>query len=331
MTSTIFVAGASSFIGKHIVNQLLEKGYRVIGSVRSEEKGERLQSLIENTNFQYVVVEETEAKGAFDQALINHPETNVFIDTASPVPIGVDYEKQLIKRTANGVKNILTSIKDHGPNVRRVILTSSIASCMNEQQSQDPNFVVDETKWNPDKHSVAKDNSRSAYFYAKAAAEHEAWDFMKKTPQFALSTILPAYTFGPQCFDEDVSDILEKSVEIVSKIFELNKNDPIPDEKGLFVDVRDVASAHIQAFEKDDAENKRLMLVAEAFSAQEIVDILHKLYPGAQLPTGHPGERVGYKFDNTQTKQILDIHCRSLESSIKDDYDQYLRTHGIIS
>ena len=331
MTTTIFVAGASGYIGKHIVYQLLEKGYRVIGSVRTEEKGDRLKTLFENDNFNYVVVEEAEAKGAFDEALKSHPETEVFIDTASPLPLGVNYEKQLIKRTANGVKNILTSIKDHGPNIRRVVLTSSIASCMNEQQSKDPNFVVDETKWNPDKHSSAKENPKTAYFYAKAAAEQEAWNFVKKKPPFSLTTILPAYTFGPQCFDEDVSDLLETSVEIVTKIFELNKNDPIPDEKGLFVDVRDVASAHIQAFEKNEAQNKRLMLVSEDFSAQEIVDILNQMYPGAQLPTGHPGDKPNYKFDNTQTKKILDLRCRSLQSSIKDDYDQYLRTHGIIS
>ena len=146
-----------------------------------------------------------------------------------------------------------------------------------------------------------------------------------------MTTILPAYTFGPQCFDKDVSDLLGTSVEIVSNIFQLNKNDPISDEKGLFVDVRDVASAHIQAFEKDEAQNKRLMLVSEDFSTQEIVGIVSEMYPVAQLQAGNPGDRPNYKFGNTQTPKVLDLHCRSLQTSIKDDYDQYLRTHGIIS
>ena len=78
------------------------------------------------------VAKDSEAKDAFDKALKTHPETEVFIDTASSLPIGVNYDKQLIKRTAKGVKNILTSIKYHGIHVRRVVLTSSIASCMNE-------------------------------------------------------------------------------------------------------------------------------------------------------------------------------------------------------
>ncbi|KGQ81524.1 hypothetical protein MEW_05491 [Candida albicans P60002] len=331
MSTTVFVAGAGGYIGKHIVSQLLSKGYTVIGSVRNDEKGERLVSLFENDNFTYVVVEEAEAKGAFDKPLKDHPHIKVFIDTASPLPIGVNYEKQLIRRTSKGIKFILSSIKDHGPNITKVVITSSIASCMNEKQSHDPNFVVDESKWNPDKHSVGKNNPTSAYFYAKASAEHEAWDFMKKKTHFTLATILPGYTFGPQCFDEDVSDLLETSVEIVTKIFELNKNDPIPKESGLFVDVRDVAAAHIRAFELNEAQNKRLMLVSEPFSAQEIVDILHEMYPAVQLPLGHPGDKPNYKFNNIETKKILNTDFRSLRSSIKDDYDQYLRTHGIIS
>ena len=157
MSTTVFVAGAGGYIGKHIVSQLLSKGYTVIGSVRNDEKGERLVSLFENDNFTYVVVEEAEAKGAFDKPLKDHPHIKVFIDTASPLPIGVNYEKQLIRRTSKGIKFILSSIKDHGPNITKVVVTSSIASCMNEKQSHDPNFVVDESKWNPDKHSVGKD------------------------------------------------------------------------------------------------------------------------------------------------------------------------------
>ena len=84
MSTTVFVAGAGGYIGKHIVSQLLSKGYTVIGSVRNDEKGERLVSLFENDNFTYVVVEEAEAKGAFDKPLKDHPHIKVFIDTASP-------------------------------------------------------------------------------------------------------------------------------------------------------------------------------------------------------------------------------------------------------
>ena len=72
----------------------------------------------------------------------------------------------------------------------------------------------------------------------------------------------------------------------------------------MFVDVRDVAAAHIRAFELNEAQNKRLMLVSEPFSAQEIVDILHEMYPAVQLPLGHPGDKPNYKFNNIETKKF---------------------------
>ncbi|CAI5755996.1 unnamed protein product [Candida verbasci] len=334
MSTCVLVAGASGYIGKHIVQHLINKSYSVIGQVRTEEKGDRLKSLLNSPNFKYVVIEDAEEKGAFDKLFKEHPEIQIVIDSASPLPIGTNYEKRLIKRTAKGVKAILKSIEDHAPNVKRVVLTSSVAACMNAEQAQDPNFIVDEHKWNPDKHSAGKNNAKSAYFYAKANAEREAWEYMKKKRHFTLSTILPGFTFGPQCFDEDISDIFDTSIEMIRNIFDLHQADPVPDEKGLFVDVRDVAQAHIDAFEKDEAQGKRLIMASEDFSGQEIIDILHKNYPSVttQLPTGHPNkDYANLKFDNHETMEILNIPCRSLESSIKDEYDQYLRTHGIIS
>lgn len=44
MTRTVFVSGASGFIAQNIVKLLIEKGYNVIGTVRTAEKGENLKS-----------------------------------------------------------------------------------------------------------------------------------------------------------------------------------------------------------------------------------------------------------------------------------------------
>jgi nucleoside-diphosphate-sugar epimerase len=43
----ILVSGAAGFIATHIIQQLLESGYRVRGTVRSEEKTPYLKSLFE--------------------------------------------------------------------------------------------------------------------------------------------------------------------------------------------------------------------------------------------------------------------------------------------
>ena len=154
----VIVAGASSFLGKHITQALLDKNYCVIGSVRSEEQGEKLLNEFNNAKFSYEIVRDTEVKHAFDYVLDRHQNVDKFIDAVGTIPLGVNYERQLIRRSAKGVIHILQSIRHHAPNVKKVVLTSSLAACLNVKQSADPNFVVDESSWNPDNVIAGKES-----------------------------------------------------------------------------------------------------------------------------------------------------------------------------
>lgn len=94
--STVFVSGATGFIAQHVIKQLIAKNYKVVGSVRSKEKGESLTEKF-GSSFQYEVVADVAAEGAFDQALENHPEVTVFLHTASPFRFDVtDIQKELL-------------------------------------------------------------------------------------------------------------------------------------------------------------------------------------------------------------------------------------------
>lgn len=86
MTQTVFVTGATGFIAQHIIDQLLKEGYKVIGSVRTSQKGDNLVKLYNNPNFSYEVVKDlTNSEEDFDNALKAHPEIEVVLHTASPV------------------------------------------------------------------------------------------------------------------------------------------------------------------------------------------------------------------------------------------------------
>ena len=156
--TTVLVSGANGFIAQHIVKQLLEKGYTVIGTVRSAAKGESLKQLTNSDKFSYEIVRDTEVKHAFDYVLDRHQNVDKFIDAVGTIPLGVNYERQLIRRSAKGVIHILQSIRHHAPNVKKVVLTSSLAACLNVKQSADPNFVVDESSWNPDNVIAGKES-----------------------------------------------------------------------------------------------------------------------------------------------------------------------------
>ncbi len=59
----------------------------------------------------------------------------------------------------------------------------------------------------------------------------------------------------------------------------LEKRELLSASSSLWVDVRDVAQAHVAAAEKKEAANKRFFIVAGFFSNGEIVDIVRKEFP----------------------------------------------------
>ncbi|KAL7174186.1 hypothetical protein ACSBR2_033441 [Camellia fascicularis] len=63
----------------------------------------------------------------------------------------------------------------------------------------------------------------------------------------------------------------------------INGSQTYPNASFGWVNVKDVANAHIQAYEIPSA-NGRYCLVERVAHYSEVVNILHKLYPSFQLP-----------------------------------------------
>lgn len=96
----------------------------------------------------------------------------------------------------------------------------------------------------------------------------------------------------------------------------------------LWVDVRDVAEAHVAAFEKPEAANKRFFVTAGYFSNKEIGQIIKKNFPdfkdlpsdstpGGDYPEGTPDKGL-YTYNNKRSTSILGLKYRSFEDSIVD-------------
>lgn len=94
----------------------------------------------------------------------------------------------------------------------------------------------------------------------------------------------------------------------------------------LWADVRDVAEAHVAAFEKEAAGGKRFFITSrEYFSNQLIVDIVKKNFPEyiAALPEkSEPNKGLPegglYEADNSRSRELLGITYKPLEESIVD-------------
>lgn len=76
MAPLVLVTGPSGFIGAHVFVQLLEKGYSVRGTVRSQSKADyftkRFPKEAEAGRISFVIVKDIAKSGAFKDAVKGH-------------------------------------------------------------------------------------------------------------------------------------------------------------------------------------------------------------------------------------------------------------------
>lgn len=136
----------------------------------------------------------------------------------------------------------------------------------------------------------------------------------------------PPLVLGPIVHYLQSLDNLNTSNQRIAAIMTGKAKEEIP-ATGTFIwiDVRDLALAHVKAAELPEAANKRFFVTAGYFSNEEIADIIRDNYPELKdkLPTKgtkggeYPTDGI-YKYDNSRTKDVLGIQFRSLKESIVD-------------
>lgn len=327
---TVFISGATGFIGSHIVMQLLAAGHRVRGSVRSLANGgpaflRRLPGAGERLE---LVEADLLAPHAFKDQLDG---CDIVMHTASPYVLDVDDpQRDLVDPAVRGTRSLLEACA-HTAGVARVILTSSMAAITDEPES---GRVLTEDDWN-----TRSTLSRNPYYLSKTLAEREAWAFVDaRRPAWTLVVINPFLVIGPS-----LTKALNTSNKVVADL--LNGVYPaIPSLTWGAVDVRDVAEAHIRAMETAGAGG-RYICAADVVTLRRLVDILRSGgYAGYRLPRiglDHPlgnvlsrlaayGQSRGARqylrthigrvprFDSSKIKRELCMSFRPLETTILD-------------
>lgn len=329
----VLVTGATGFIAQWVVDYLLKEDYEVIGTVRSQEKADKLHRQFGNSpKLSFEIVKDISDSEAFLPVFEKRSkEIDIVLHTASPFHFNTsNYEKDLLIPAVNGTKGVLDAIKKYG-DVKKVVVTSSFAAIADMAKFSDGNVVFTEKDWNPATWEGCQTDPMNAYCASKKFAEEEAWAFAKATGT-SMTTINPVFVFGPQKFEEDVTSQLNTSNEIINVLMHSKPGDKIePNYHAAYVDVRDVAKAHLVAFQKD-LNGERLGLSNGGFASQTILDILNKEFPQVGFSEGpEPGKgdtAPGATFDNSHSKKLLGFPFISLEKSVYDTVAQVLRKEG---
>ncbi|KAI4133973.1 MAG: hypothetical protein LQ347_001908 [Umbilicaria vellea] len=302
----------------------------MVTTVRSEEKARKIKEAHPDTpkdKLDFAFVEDIAKEGAFDEAIKSDPPFEAVIHTASPFHFNVtDVKKDLLDPAVIGTTGILKAVKKSAPTVKRVVITSSFASIVDGSKGNWPGHTYSEADWDPITEEEAIKNPVNGYRASKTFAEKAAWEFVEKEkPNFTLATMCPPLVLGPIVHYLNSLDALNTSNQRIRDIMTGKSKDEIP-PTGTFiwVDVRDLALAHVKAAELPGAANKRFFITAGYFSNREIADIIRDAYPdlesrlpGKDTKGGEMAKEI-YGYDNKRTVEVLGIKFRTLKESIVD-------------
>ncbi|KAK8627999.1 hypothetical protein V6N13_063712 [Hibiscus sabdariffa] len=309
----VCVTGATGFVASWLVNLLLQRGYTVNATVRDpndRKKTEHLLSLDGANERLHLFKAELLEEGSFDSVVQGC--VGVF-HTASPCYFAVkDPQVEMVEPIVNGTLNVLRSCAKV-PSIRRVIITSSLSTVMFTGKPLADDVVVDET-WFSD--PVICQKLEQWYMLSKTLAEKAAREFSEENG-IDMITIHPGTVSGPP-----LQPILNTSLDIIAKLIGA---ETFSNAAWRWVDVRDVANAHILAFESPSACG-RYCVAGKSVHTTELLKILRELYPDLSLPERCADEKKSTPaFPAFQVSQervkSLGISFIPWEVSIKDTVD----------
>lgn len=247
----VLVTGGSGFLGSHCVLKLLDAGYSVRATVRSQVKADETRKTLASAGAASAgEVEFVQADLMSDegwQAAMAGCE--YVLHVASPFPSAVPKdENEIILPARDGTLRVLRAARDAG--VKRVVVTASFATIGYGGKPQ-AGAAYTERDW------TDPTLPNPPYIRSKAIAERAAWDLVSTEGRgLELAVINPVGIFGP-VLGADYST----SIAIVKGMLEGTMSG-LPDIYFGVVDVRDVADLHLRAMLSPEAKGERFIAVA---------------------------------------------------------------------
>jgi nucleoside-diphosphate-sugar epimerase len=102
----------------------------------------------------------------------------------------------------------------------------------------------------------------------------------------------------------------------------------------MWVDVRDVALAHVRAIERPEAGGRRFLMVGGYWTNKDLVDVIREHFPTlrSNLPSNVQSDipKDVFSFDNRPSKEILGIQYHPFERCVVETVVALLRVDGTL-
>lgn len=272
----ILVTGATGFVGKWTILELLRAGHRVRGTVRSLSRADEVKATLAAELGQGALdrLELVEADLLEDKGWTEATQgVATLMHIATAIRADEPKDQSLVIRPAlEGTQRVFRFADAAG--IKRIIMTSSIATVGYGHGQTSGRRVYDETYF------TNLDNMRWtwAYCIGKTKAEQFAWAFAKDHG-IGLTTVHPGAIIGP-ALDPDASI----SLQMVSGL--LNGSTPAMPSNGFsIIDVRDVAALHLAALDNPELIGQRYLATAEYVPFPEVGNILRAAHPEWNVTT----------------------------------------------
>ena len=274
---TVLVTGGTGFIGLHCLQQLLDKGYKVRTTIRSESrKQEVLEAMKKHSsnceNLEFYIADLLKDDG-WKEAVGG---SKYVLHVASPFFLGEpENEDVFIKPAVEGTLRVLKACAD--ADVQKVVLTSSFAAVGYGHPREKE--VYTEEDWS------SVDGEISAYAKSKTLAEKAAWEFvenLEESKKFDLTVINPVAVTGPM-LTSDIGSSNDFLLKLIS-----GSMPACPKIHMGYIDVRDVAKAHIFSMTEEKTNGERIIVSENEMFFAEVGKTLNeagfKKSPTKELP-----------------------------------------------
>ncbi len=249
----MLVTGANGHVGFGVCKALLAGGHDVRASIRSASDAAKATPL-KAMGIDDIVGLDVRAFEPFVEACRG---IDVLVHVAATYdmrPTGASESQSMLRDSTEGAANAVRAAARAG--VPKVVLTSSVAA-LPRVRAEDP--PVTEADWATD--------LAVPYFRAKTEGERAAWKAAEETG-IKLVTLLPGTIGGPDFRRRTPSLGMIESIMLGSMRL------GAPNTNIAYVDVRDVAAAHVLAAERD-VEGRFIIVNDHAPEMRELSLLMH--------------------------------------------------------